>query len=366
LLRGFAVPEQLLQVNGAGRTARQVATLLRQVWRDRVAVDIEPGLASELAPLLLGSGVGPLVSRSLRATDAGGRWLRALRDAARLSHLHAVARTERVAYVVTTLRSAGIEALLGKGWAVATRFYAEPALRPSSDIDLFVSPKDFPAASGQMRCFPQELGAVDLHRGCDELRDRAWSSMVEKRIELRANGTAVWTFGDEHHLRLLTLHFVKHGGFRTLWLCDVAALVERCGASLNWDEVLRGHKWRSTWVVGVVALARDLLGADVRGTPAEHFRVPSWATEAVLHEWETPFRWPDRRPPVAKVLFAAGLSHAVREVRARWPSPVEAFFNFRGSLDDRPRLPYELLQLIRQSFAVPRQLVRSLANRWSP
>jgi hypothetical protein len=331
--------------------ARRSAAILRGSWRDRVDSDLDPGELSDLVPLLLGAGVAPLVHRRLSAPHPE------LRDATRLSVLHAAVRTARVGRVIGTFRDAGVEPLLGKGWSVASRFYPDPALRPSSDIDLFVAPQDYDAALKLVRQRRRELAGVDLHRGCEELRDRSWSAIAEKRIELRADETPVSVFCDEHQLRLLALHFVKHAGFRALWLCDVAALVERQRATLDWDEVMRGARWRSSWVAGVAALARDLLGADVAGTPAEHIRVPSWATAAILYEWETPFRWPSGRPPALKAFFAGGIANAARELQARWPSPVEASFNFRGALDGTPRLPYELLQLMRQSLALPKQLI---------
>jgi hypothetical protein len=339
------VQQQHVRLTGR---SRRIAALLWQVWRDRAETDPppDPAVVSDLAPLLIGSGVAPLVYR--RAP------VRALRDATRLSLLHAAARIARIEKIIAAFRAAGIEPLLGKGWAVAARYYPDAALRPSSDIDLYVSPADFERAS--------ELPLVDLHRGCAELSDLDWASVTGRRLKLRANETPVFTFCDEHHLRLLTLHFAKHGGYRSLWLCDVAALVEGCRPALDWGEVLRGRRWRSSWVIGVVALARDLLGADVSGTPAEHVRVPPWVAEAVLHEWETPFRWPDGRPPAGKSMFSGGLRHAARELRARWPSPVEASFNFGGPLTDAPRLPYELLQLGRQSFGV---LKHSLVDRWN-
>jgi hypothetical protein len=312
----------------------RIAALLRHAWRD--VPQPADDAADDLAPLLIRAGLAPLAARR--------RPLPALRDAVRMAHLHAAMRARRVVHVVERFRAAGIEPLVGKGWVVARRFYPDPALRPSSDVDVYVAPSGFAAASALVRENPDELGAVDLHRGCPELCDRAWDAIAGKQID-----GAVPTFCDEHHLRLLALHFVKHGGFRALWLCDVAALVER--STLDWDEVLRGRSWRSSWVVGVVALARDLLGADVSRTPAEHFRVPSWVAAAVLHEWETPYRWPDGRPPAAS-MFAGSAAQAAREVRARWPSPLEASFNFHGALNGVPRLPYELLQLARQSLAV--------------
>jgi hypothetical protein len=342
--------------------SRHIAALLWQVWRERGEVDLDLPLTSDFLSLLLGSGVAPLVYRRVTGHNLRTRSFRSLRDAAHLSLLYAAARTARVEHVASTFRAAGIEPLVGKGWAVAARYYPDPGLRPSSDIDLYISPEDFEGASDLVRRRPDDLAAVDLHRGCGELRDREWASVFGKRIKLCANDTPVSTFCDEHHLRLLTLHFVKHGGYRSLWLCDVAALVERCRPALDWDEVLRGRRWRSRWVLGVVALARDLLGADVSGTPAEHVPVPPWFTKAVLHEWETPFRWPDGRPPADRRIFSGGLIHAARELRSRWPSPVEASFNFAAPPNDFPRLPYELLQLGRQSFDVVR---RSLAASWS-
>ncbi len=336
------------------RAAHRIAAILQRTWHDRVERDLSPVDLIDLLPVLLGSGVAPLVRRRLTEPQAE------LRDAARLSILRDAARTARVQRVAEIFRAEGIDPLLGKGWAVASRFYPDSALRPSSDIDLFVSAEDYRPAMRLMRRRAAELAAVDLHRGCDELRDRCWLSIMAKRIELRANEATVSVFCDEHHLRLLALHFVKHAGFRALWLCDVAALVERQRATLDWDEVLRGERWRSSWVLGVVALARDLLGADVAGTPAERIRVPSWASEAILREWETPSRWPAGRPPALTAIFAHGIAHAARELRARWPSPIEASFNFGGALNGVPRLPYELLQLMRQSLALPRQVMQRL------
>ncbi|HEX7140819.1 MAG TPA: nucleotidyltransferase family protein [Vicinamibacterales bacterium] len=339
------------------RPARRIADILRHSWRDGVDSNLNPDEVSDLIPLILGSGLAPLVQRHLRAPHPQ------LQDATRLSVLHSAVRADRVQRVVETFRAHGIEPLIGKGWSVATRFYRDPALRPSSDIDLFVAAKDYGAAIQIGRRRATGLTAVDLHCQCEELSDRPWRSIVEKRIELRANETTVSVFSDEQHLRLLTLHFAKHAGFRALWLCDVAALVERQRATLDWDEILRGKRWRSSWVLGVVALARDLLGADVSGTPAERLRLPRWAAPAVLHEWETPFRWPAGRPPALAAISSGGVVSAARELRARWPSPIEASFYFGGALNGVPRLPYELLQCMRQGLAIPRQFFQWLGRQ---
>lgn len=365
-LRRQKPPLQLSDPSHGPDHGRIIAALLRHIWRENTADEqLNPEHVAQVSSLLLGSGVAPLVHRRLNLFHGSDARFPALRDAARMSVLQAALRTRRAAEVVGCFRAAGIEPLLGKGWAVAARYYADPSLRPSSDIDLFVAPHELRAATELHQKRAPELAGVDLHGGCSELCDLAWSSVVDQRIELPADHTSIFTFSDAHHLRLLCLHFAKHAGFRSLWLCDVAALIERCAPGLDWDEVLRGDRWRSRWVLGIVALARDLLGANVSGTPAERVRVPPWVTAAVLREWQTPSRWPNQRAPVSQAIASGRLRDIAREFRARYPSPIEASFNFRGPFNGFPRLPFEILQGIRQSFALPRQLFYSFIDRRS-
>jgi hypothetical protein len=60
-----------------------------------------------------------------------------LHDAYRLFALQAVLHEQRLTRAFALLRAAGVEAILGKGWAVA-RLYPDLGLRPYGDIDLYV------------------------------------------------------------------------------------------------------------------------------------------------------------------------------------------------------------------------------------
>jgi hypothetical protein len=47
------------------------------------------------------------------------------------------------------------------------------------------------------------------------------------------NGAKIRILGAEDHLRLLCLHLLKHGAWRPLWLCDVAAALESRPSSFD-------------------------------------------------------------------------------------------------------------------------------------
>src|SRR5207249_8403384 len=86
-----------------------------------------------LAPLILQLGTAALVWRRIGSSDLG---LSSpgfeLRQAYRLSSLQSVLHVRAVVQNVALLRSAGVEPLLAKGWAVA-RLYPEAGLRPHGD-----------------------------------------------------------------------------------------------------------------------------------------------------------------------------------------------------------------------------------------
>mgnify|MGYP003694491507 CR=1 FL=1 len=93
-----------------------------------------------------------------------------LHQAFRLLTLQAAIHETRIRRVFAELRSADIEPILIKGWAVA-RAYPQPGLRPYGDIDLIVRPRDLRRA----------IAATEHRRDCQldfhtlpiELADRS-------------------------------------------------------------------------------------------------------------------------------------------------------------------------------------------------
>lgn len=288
-------------------------------------------------PLLLAGGVGALSWRRLRGTRlAGSADLAPLFETYRAYTLEAAVRERQLADAVSVLQGAGIETLLGKGWGVA-RHYAEPALRPYGDLDLFVAP------GGRSRglLVLQRAGRplpVDLHEGFGDLEDRGGAVLVARAVTARAQGVAVKLFAPEDHLRLLCLHLLRHGASRPLWLCDVAAAVE-AGPSLDWEVVLAGERRLARAVACVVGLAGELLGARLPEASALVSSMrdpPRWLRPAVLQQWG---RGSAFRIPVADQLRRP--SGLWRELKRHWPNPIEATACMASPFDDRARWPFQ-------------------------
>lgn len=244
----------------------------------------------------------------------------------------------QLALAMGVLRDAGIDALLGKGWAVA-RHYARPALRPYGDIDLFLRSGDKARALDVLRRAGHAV-PVDLHGGFAELRDRG-EALFARAVTVDVPGAAVRVLGPEDHLRLVALHLLRHGGSRPIWLCDVGALVESGRASLDWNLVLEGRAQDAHAVASVVGLAARLLGAVV--PDAEPLRAagydhpPAWLEPEVLEQWG---RGSAFRLPLADEI--ARPRRFLRELVRHWPNAIEATAGVGAPFTDGPRWPYQL------------------------
>ena len=321
-----------------------MAAVLAGAWRAEpppLALLLEE--VSSLVPLLLSGGAGALAWWRLRATPlAGAAELAPLFETYRAYTLEAAVRDRQLALAVSALEAAGVMALLGKGWAIA-RHYAQPALRPYGDLDFFLEPALRPRALAALQQAGHPL-PVDLHRGFAELDDRGAAVLAARALTVRVQGMPVTVFAPEDHLRLLCLHLLRHGASRPLWLCDVAAAVE-AAPTLDWDLVLAGERRLARAVACVVGLACDLLGArlpEARALSSSLRDPPRWLRPAVLQQWGrgSGFRIPLRdqiREPV-------GLW---RELKRRWPNPVEATAFVGAPFDDRARWPFQLVHVLR-------------------
>jgi hypothetical protein len=329
---------------------RTLVSLLRATVRSDEEVRVDPSTHQ----LLLSSGLGALHwwIFANRGQEGGPASLKLeYKDAC----LRAALLEKTASEVVRALQAEGIEPLLMKGPAVA-RVYPDRALRPYGDIDLAVAPDSFARAFDIVRNFVPRFGSIDLHAGVRELSDRPWPVLFERRSTIRIADVVVATLGPEDHLRLMALHFLKHGGFRCIWLCDIALWLASHRSGFDWSIFQSGDRWRRRGALMTVRLAHDLLGADVSGTPAATIAVPRWVTESVRNEWLTPGRWPGR-PLVSAVLRHP--SRYLAEARRRWPSPIESSWNFRAPWNRMPRLPFQLLQIAR--YQLPALLRSKLA-----
>ncbi len=146
--------------------------------------------------------------------------------------IHAAHHEQEVREIFQIFRDAGIEPILIKGWAVG-RLYAEAGLRPAGDIDLCVAAHQLDAAEALLNRAENQHYHVDL--GHDEISKFGGPSFEELRTSsglVDLDGTRVRVLAAEDNLRILCLHLLKHGAWRPLWLCDIAASLESPASQL--------------------------------------------------------------------------------------------------------------------------------------
>ncbi len=264
-----------------------------------------------------------------------------LKQAYRLHTLEAGLREAQLQQVLLVLRSAGIEPLLSKGWAVA-RLYPEPGLRPYGDLDLYVRPEQHAAALAALADPAVRDCPVDLHSGFPDLGDSTFAELQERSRLVPLGEVRVRVLGPEDQLRHLCLHLLRHGAWRPLWLCDVAAALESRPDEFDWNRFLKGDPRQADWLACVLGLAHQLLGVRVEDTPVARRarQLPRWLAPSVLHQWGSLYtRYVDGQALSAHLRRPVGL---LRALRARWPNPIEATVSLNGSFNEGPRLPYQL------------------------
>ena len=268
-----------------------------------------------------------------------------LRDAYRLHALHAAVHARELAEVVRALETAGIDALIVKGWTAA-RLYAESGLRPYGDIDVCVGPGQHRAA-GEALADSVPSTDVDLHCGL-AVNSRmiadlpSFETAWERAPQATLGDTEIRVLAPEDHLALLCVHLLTHGAWRPLWLCDVAAVLESASDKFYWDRCLGRSRRLATWVRSTVALAEELLGAEPKHAPPPRSRPPRWLEPAVLRQWGSP---PTHYPGALMGLSTSAYfrpSRAVRTIRAHWVDPVSASMLPGSSFNGLPRLPFQL------------------------
>lgn len=336
-----------------------MAGLLAGSWRAEAAsADITEAQCREIAPLLLRFGAAGLAWRRVRGFPWSGSGApRRLQKAYRLQVLHAAVHERSLRRALEALRTAGIEPLLVKGWAVA-RWYPAPALRPYGDIDLCVPLGQ--AALARAALAAAGASTVDLHAGLSAagrslLDDLPLADVWARSTPVAGDGFVVRTPCREDHLRYLCLHAMAHGICRPLWLLDLGAAMES-GEALDWDRVLYGDERRREWVVGALGLARRLLGARLPSAPdrVTEAPLPRWLTASVLEGWGRRTVAPGNRTPMASYLRRpAGVLAALR---TRWPSAVEASVGRGAAFDERPRLPLQVAECASRTLGFAKRL----------
>lgn len=352
------------------RIGSLVATVLADSWR-RSPQELQCSETHlvEITPRLVGSMSGALAWHKVRNSDlktslAGLE----LQEAYRFHAVRTLVREHAIKRVLTLLHREGLEPILVKGWAVA-RLYPEPGLRPYGDIDLVVRPEQYSFTESAISAAiaANEIDAayyIDLHRGFEDLDDHCFDELYSRSTLIRLDDVDVRVLSPEDHLRVLCVHLLHHNAFRPLWLCDIAAAVEGRASDFDWDRCLGRNRRRADWVACAIGLAHELLGADVARTPVARRaeRLPSWLIANVLKQWETPYSMSQapltHRAPMANYLRdPRGL---LKDLRRRWPNPIEATVYVGGPFNELPRWPFQAGECIGRTAKFVARLPRAL------
>ncbi|MGV3721031.1 MAG: nucleotidyltransferase family protein [Actinomycetota bacterium] len=345
---------------------QKLATLLHRAW-DPEQVSIPPDASDEaLLALLLKGAAGGLAHHPLRACDperfpAVDR----LRQQHRLELMQGRLRERCLADTFTLLREAGVEPLLIKGWTVA-RLYPDPGMRPYGDLDLCVRDEDYERATGALQRRVAARAPVDLHRASCRQGDVLYGALFNRSRTVPLNGVDIRVPSDEEHLRLLTLHMLSHGAWRPHWLCDIAVALESRTPQFDWMLCLQGDSRLTPWVLVMLRLAHELLGARLDDVPAEcsEVRAPRWVVRDVLDAWGRG-RSANMDAPAGMHLALGGPVAFARAIRANWRNSVQASYELRAPVNGFPRLPYRIVASFARLPSAVRAALSDQASRGS-
>ena len=320
------------------------------------------GDLARVSPLLIGSGAAALGWRRLQATPSlcNSPEANDLRQAGRILALADIHNNRAVEHVVALLNDAGIEPLIVKGWAVA-RFYATTYLRPYGDIDLCAPPRLQSLAKEVLRqhavprlgnpeagdifldCGPAAtICRIDLHENFSKAYMPAIETLCERSTRVEVGAAHARLLSTEDHLRYVITHFLRHGAWRPLWLCDVAAMVEALPANFDWTLCLSSERRVAGWIAATITLAQRLLDCRVSHIPQEVgcAELPSWFERTVLREWEAPYA--GRLANIPALQIPRRSKDVVPWLQARWPNPIRAIVGVGEAFSNAPRLPYQI------------------------
>ncbi|MGD8367156.1 MAG: nucleotidyltransferase family protein [Desulfobacterales bacterium] len=179
--------------------------------------------------------------------------------------------------------AAGISFILLKGMALLATTYKDIGLRAMGDIDIWVSPADCLRFSSlliaegydQDRLYPttfrKNRTVIDLHShplGADRIRSRRFLLRTKTEIifqrarPVRFMGEIFFCPADFDHAIILSIHALKHGLQRLIWVADILNLTDRWGKKdwidfRRWCEKTGGEK-----LVGRTFAAMDVFFSD--------------------------------------------------------------------------------------------------------
>jgi hypothetical protein len=344
-----------------------VASVLRAAWRATPPpLQATREEVAATARFLAHSGAGALAWRQVanspwRSTPAAQELHQAFCVTAALN----LCDEQRLQHALARLDQLGLDYLLIKGITVS-RLYAIPELRPFGDIDLCVRPGSLACVRRSLDSLSDTPPAIDLQAGVRDLADRSWEHIIHYSRTLPVGSRLVRVLSPEDQLRLLCLHQARHGCWRPLWLCDVAAALENAKEDFDWERCLHGDECLTRWVLCVVVLVEKLLGATPPTRPSrlDRFVLPDWIVQQVLHTWGRGICGDSHNRDDLPMLDALRRPWRLHEaLRCRWPNTIEAVFHCRGFPEDRrPKIISQAGVVLKRLLGFPRRLASLRAS----
>lgn len=310
-----------------------------------------PAEIAQVTPLLSMSGGTGLGWWRLKDTPLAPH-AEVLRGSAQLLALDDAVKQATLSELCALLNGVGVTPLLFKGWAAA-QSYSESWLRPYGDFDLLVRDDEFARARAALAAaairpsrghdFALALGprgqcTVDLHDRLDRFYAAETGALLARARSVSVPGGSFLIPSREDHLRLCAIHMFRHGGWRPLWLCDVAAMSEAADGAFDWDICLGDRPATAAWTAAAVMLAHRLLGARSDHLPQRVVDqcVPDWLEATVLGHWQNPH--------AAHFRPAGALSwrDPTASLQRRWPDAIKATIWGGGLPIPGPRLHWKL------------------------
>jgi hypothetical protein len=174
------------------------------------------------------------------------------------------------AEIVQAFAAAKVPVVVLKGIALATLIYPDPALRPTTDLDLLIEPEHLDQSREILRglgySVPSDIRAqstretngivipVDLQVTAPAKPFSAfWQPMTDpfvgfsgQRMPFDCNGVTGYTLGRDEMLVFLSRHMAKHllkgssqTPLRLIWIADLVSYAEHFRDSLDWHTIQR-------------------------------------------------------------------------------------------------------------------------------
>ncbi len=212
-------------------------------------------------------GLTPLVYAHLQAADIPiPNSIKKQLQTRTIQHAHANrVRAKTLAEILTSFQSAGIDALVLKGAALAHSVYPQPGLRPMRDVDVLVSrsqarhaqsllaeldfnaPPPGDSLPAKHLTMAQREGeglsvSLEIHHNlyAEGTSATALEALRPRAVSFTLAGVTAYTLGHEEMLAHIYQHVrtnILLDSLRLVWIADLVSLAERFAAEIEWPRV---------------------------------------------------------------------------------------------------------------------------------